>query len=174
MDYLEEFHVANHKIQVKEPQIDVGWTGPHPPCLKINMDGAVFARQGSVGIGVVVRDHLGVARAALCMKVPGLLGPLETEAKAMEVTLRFASEQGVSAAIFEGDSTVAFNRLTGSINPPSCICNLISGSLLLASRFGEYKFSVVPRCGNRVADGLAHFAKNLSGSCTWLGDMVIN
>lgn len=156
---------------MKEPQIDVGWTGPHTSCLKINMDGAVFARQGSVGIGVVVRDHPGVARAALSMKVPGLLGTLETEAKAMEVGLRFASEQGVSAAIFEGDSTVVFNSLTGSISPPSCICNLISGSLLLASRFGECKFSVVPRCGNRVADGLAHFAKNLSGSCTWLGDM---
>ena len=39
MDNLEEFQVANHKIQVKKLETEVGWTVPHPPCLKINEDG---------------------------------------------------------------------------------------------------------------------------------------
>ena len=86
------------------------------------------------------RGHFGVAHAALSMKVHGLLGPLETEAKAKEEGLRFAWDQGVSATIFEGDSMVVYNSLTGSITPPSSICNLITGSLLQASRFGECKF----------------------------------
>ena len=90
MDYLEEFQVANHKIQVKKPVTDIGWSVPHPPCLKINVDGAVFERQRCVGIGVVVRDHFGGVRAALSRKFHGLLGPLEIEAKAMEEGLRFA------------------------------------------------------------------------------------
>ena len=90
------------------------------------------------------RGHFGVAHAALSMKVHGLLGPLETEAKAKEEGLRFAWDQGVSAAIFEGDSMVVYNSLTGSITPPSSICNLITSSLLQASWFGECKFSVVP------------------------------
>uniref|UniRef100_A0A7N2MAB1 Reverse transcriptase zinc-binding domain-containing protein n=1 Tax=Quercus lobata TaxID=97700 RepID=A0A7N2MAB1_QUELO len=137
IDYLEEFLVANHKIQVKKPVTEIGWTVPHPPCLKINVDGAVFERQRCVGIGVVVRDHSGV---------------------------------GVSAAFFEGDSMVVFKSLTGSITPPSSICNLITGSLLQAARIGECKFSVMPRSGNRAAYGLAQFAKNLSDSCTWIGD----
>lgn len=170
MDYLEEFLVANHKIQVKKPVIEMGWTVPHPPCLKINVDGAVFERQRCVGIGVVVRDHSGVVRAALSRKFHGLLGPLETDAKAMEERLWFAWEQGVSAAIFEGDSMVVFNSLTGSITPSS-ICNLITGSLLQAARFGECKFSIVLQSGNRAAYGLAQFSKNLSDSCTWIGDM---
>lgn len=43
MDYLEEFRLANHKIQVQKPQVEVGWTFPHlhvsklmlmVPCLK--------------------------------------------------------------------------------------------------------------------------------------------
>ena len=162
MDYLEEFQVANHKIQVKKPETQAGWIAPHPPCLKINVDGAVFERQRSVGIGVVVRDHFGVVRAALSKKFLGLLGPLETEAKAMEEGLHFASNLGVCATICEGDSTVVYNSLTGSINPPASICNLINGSLLQATRFGECKFSVVPRSGNKVAHGLAQYAKNLS------------
>lgn len=124
-----------------------------------------------MGIGVVVRDHLGVVRAALSKKFNGLLGPLETEAKAMEEGLRFAWDRGISAAIFEGDSMVVYNSLKGSITPPSSICNLVSGSLLQASRFAECMFSVVPLSGNRVAHGLAQYAKNLSDSCTWIGDM---
>ena len=44
MDYLEEFQVANHKIQVKKPMTDIGWTIPHPSCLKINVDGIIFER----------------------------------------------------------------------------------------------------------------------------------
>ena len=81
-----------------------------------------------------------MAHAALSMKVHGLLGPFETEAKVMEEGLRFAWDQGVSAAIFEGDSMEVYNSLTGSITPPSSICNLITGSLLQASQFGECKF----------------------------------
>ena len=171
MDYLEEFQVANHKIQVKKPMTDIGWTIPHLSCLKINVDGIIFERQRCVGIRVVVKDHSGVVHATLSRKFHGLLGPFETEAKAMEEGLRFAWEHGVSAAIFEGDSMVVFNSLTGSITHPSSICNLITGSLLQAARFGECKFFAVARSGNRVAHGLAQYAKNLSGSCTWIGDM---
>ena len=57
-----------------------------------------------MGIWVVVRDHFGVAHATLSMKFHGLLGPLETEAKAMEEGLRFTWDQGVNVVIFEGDS----------------------------------------------------------------------
>ncbi|KAK7830754.1 udp-glucuronate 4-epimerase 4 [Quercus suber] len=124
-----------------------------------------------MGIGVVVRDHFGVVRAALSRKFHGLLGPLATKTKAMEEGLQFALDHGVNATICEGDSMVVFNSLTGSIFPPASISNLISGSLLHAARFDVCKFSVVPRNGNRVAHGLGQYAKNLSDSCTWIGDI---
>ena len=53
---------------------------------------------------------------------------------------------------------MVFNSLTGSITPPSSICNLITGSLLQAARFGECLFSSVPQGGNKVAHGLAQCA----------------
>lgn len=77
---------------------------------KINVDGAVFERQWAVGIGVVIRDHLGLVRAALSMKIHALLGPLEIEAKVMEEGMRFAWDQGISTAIFE--------RLHGGLSFP--------------------------------------------------------
>ena len=87
-------------------------------------------------------------RAALSMKIHTPLGSLEIEAKAMEEGMRFAWDHGFSSAIFEGDSMVVHNSLIGSITSPANIYNLISGSLIQATRFKECSFSIVPRCGN--------------------------
>ena len=122
-----------------------------------------------MGIGVVIRDHFGLVCAALSMKIHTPLGPLEVEAKVMEEGLRFAWERGINSVIFEGDSLVVHNSLTGSVTPPTSIYNLILGSLLQATRFRDCLFSVVPRCGNKVAHGLAQHAKSLSDSFIWLG-----
>ena len=156
---------------MKKPEFEVGWALPHPPWLKINVDGAVFERQRAVGIGVVIRDHLGLVRAALSMKIRARLGPLKIEAMAIEEGMGFAWDWGVSIAIFEGDSMVVYHSLMGSVTPPSSICNLILGSLLQATRFSKCMFFVVPRSGNKVAHGLAQHVKNLSSSCTWIGDI---
>ena len=102
------------------------------------------------------------------MKIHAPLGSLEIEAKAMEEGMHFAWDHGFSSTIFEGDSMVVHNSLTGSITSPASICNLISGSLIQATRFRECSFSVVPRCGNKVAHGLAQHAKSLSESVVWL------
>ena len=154
-DYLEEFQLANHKVQAKKPEIEVGWSLPHPPWFKINIDGVVFEKQRSMGIEVVIRDHLRLVHAALSMKIHALLGPLEIEAKAMEEGMGFAWDRGFSTAIFEGDTMVVYHSLTGLVTPPSSIRNLILGSLLQATRFSKCMFSVVPRSGNKVAHGLA-------------------
>ena len=52
--------------------------------LKVNVDGVTFAQSQTVGIGVLVRDFAGRVAATLSKCLPVPLGPLETEAKAME------------------------------------------------------------------------------------------
>ncbi|KAL0002584.1 hypothetical protein SO802_016365 [Lithocarpus litseifolius] len=95
LDYLEEFQVANHKIQITFAESEPGWSLPLSPGFKVNVDAAIFENLRSVGIGIVIRDHLGFVRAALSMKIRALLGPFETEAKAMEEGLRFAWDRGL-------------------------------------------------------------------------------
>ena len=108
-----------------------------------------------VGIGVVIRDHLGLVKAALSRKIKTPFKPLETKAKAMEEGMRFVWDMGIRVAIFEGDSQVVFHSLLGLATPPSSIFNMISGCLLQAKRFSECKFSFVPWDGNRVPHKLA-------------------
>ena len=103
-EYLEEFQVANHKVKPKQPELAVGWSLPHPPWYKINVDGAIFESLQAVGIGVVIRDHLGFVKSALSRKIKTPFKPFETKAKAMEEGMRFAWDMGIRAAIFEGDS----------------------------------------------------------------------
>ena len=140
--------MANHCIKIKTPEVNVGWVFPQQPWLKVNVDGAVFERQRAAGVGVVIRDHLRLVRAALSMKIHAPLGSLEIEAKAMEEGMRFAWDHGFSLAIFEGDSMVVHNSLTGSITSLANICNLL--------------------CDNKVAHGLAQHAKSLFESVIWL------
>lgn len=168
LDSLEEFQVANHSVQTIIPESEIHWSLPHPPGFKVNVDGAIFENLSAVGIGVVVRDHLGSVRAALSMKIQGLLGPLETEAKAMEEGLRFAWDRGLRTASFEGDSLVVYQSLTGLATPSASISNIISGVLLQVSRFNECHFSFIWRSGNKVAHGLAQYARHLSDSRIWL------
>ena len=55
--------------------------------FKFNVDGAVFARLNSVGVGVIVRDWNGQFVAAMCKQIHAPLGPLEAEVKVVEVGL---------------------------------------------------------------------------------------
>ena len=66
--------MANHRIKIKTPEVDVGWVLLQQPWLKVNVDGAVFERQRVAGVGVVIKDHLGLVRAALSMKIHAPFG----------------------------------------------------------------------------------------------------
>ena len=70
----------------------------------MNVDGAVFSSLKSGGVGIVVRDQWGNVAAMMSKLVQALLGPLETEAKAMEEAIQFARDNGFLDVIFESDS----------------------------------------------------------------------
>ena len=79
----------------------------------MNVDGIVFSKRKQAGVGVVIRDEVGQVIAALCQKLFAPLGPLETEAKAMEVGVKFATDVGVWDVLFESDSLVLNNAIHG-------------------------------------------------------------
>ena len=50
----------------------------------MNCDDATFAVAQSAGVGVVIRDNTGQVVAAMSKRIPYPLGPLESEAMAMD------------------------------------------------------------------------------------------
>lgn len=55
-------------------------------------------------MGVIMRDKEGNVIAAMCRQLDLPLSVLETEAKAIEIRMKFAEEVGLKDMVFEGDS----------------------------------------------------------------------
>ncbi|XP_075658968.1 uncharacterized protein LOC142628818 [Castanea sativa] len=81
---VEEFKEQNvAPRQSTQPRTKV-WTPPREGWFKVNVDGAVFKKLGSYGIGIVIRGEKGQIRGAMSKKMKIPLGALEVEAKAFE------------------------------------------------------------------------------------------
>lgn len=126
---LDEFQTANTKQVKPRPHMSevIKWKPPQQGRYKVNTDGAVFAKRKCVGFGVVVHDSKREVIAALCKRMAGLLGALETEAKAMEVAVQFAVDIGIRDVIFEGDSLSICQMIQRSTEAQSSIQNVVDG-----------------------------------------------
>ena len=77
-------------------------------------------------MGVVIRDHKGKVIATLSKQVQQPLGPLEIEAKTMEVGVSFAWDVGTREVILECDSRIVFVALLGLCTSPRIISNILA------------------------------------------------
>lgn len=76
LHYLEEYNVAVDDSQPSTTQeaVGVAWTTPLSATFKVNVNGAIFAKQRAVGIGVVVRDVQGRVATAISKRINEPLG----------------------------------------------------------------------------------------------------
>ena len=167
-NYLEDYVMANHSTRAYKEATEATWQPPKPPWFKANMDGAVFAQQQEVGVGVVIRDHFDAVVAAVSKKLKAPLGALKVEAKAMEEAVTFAWDMGIRDCIFESDSLTVVNAMRRLTDPPSTIANNIAGSLSHLFKFRNVSFSHVPRSGNKAAHTLAQVARGVSALHAWV------
>nr|POE80426.1 hypothetical protein CFP56_10643 [Quercus suber] len=170
MHYLDEYQVAVDSIpNASEPvQHVTRWNPPQAPCFKFNVDGALFPELHSMGVGILVRDWSGQFVAATCKLIHAPLGPLEVEAKAVEVGLQFAKLLGVSDLIVEGDSLIVSRALSHSSSALASIDTVIMGIRSATLEFHNVVFSHVKRNANSPAHLLAKYAKGIVNQCIWM------
>ena len=96
--------------------------------------------------------------AATCKLIHAPLGPLEAEAKAIEVGLQFAKLLGVSDFIVEGDSLIVSRALSHSFSAPASIDAMIMGIRSAALEFHNVDFSHVKRNANSPTHLLTKYA----------------
>ena len=166
--YLAEYRSANSSPEPIQRSQIVRWSPPPPARYKMNLDGAVFKAQKSVGIGVLIHDEQGRVVVALSQKLNAPLGALEEEAKAVEVALQFARDVGISDFIMEVDSLIVYNALCGHSSPPSSVATIISGAIRFCGLFHRVEFSHIRRQGNKPAHILAKHAKGIVDYVAWL------
>lgn len=152
----------------KKKHAEDQWVPPLHPWYKVNSDAAVFSHLKTVGIGVIIRDHEGSVLTTLSKHLPLPLGPLEAEAKAMDEAVLFAWDVGIRDAIFETDSSVVSDALSGSITPPVSIVDIIVGTLHRLQDFRHTQLQHVRRQANKPAHSWAQHAKDVTDFMTWL------
>ena len=121
------------------------WSPPEPRIYKVNYDGAYFAEEEEVVIGVVVRNELRHVMASLAetLVMPSMVEVLE--AMAARRVMIFMEELGLRQAIFEGDSELVVKALIGDCPNRSCIGHIVKDCKSLMSFFQTYPFSHVGR-----------------------------
>lgn len=135
---------------------------------KVNTNGVVISKRKCVGIGVVVRDSKGEVIAALCKRIAGLMGALETEALAMEAAVQFAVDIGLREVVFEGDSMSICKMIQGSNEAKSSIQSVVDGIKAQLLSFRVAEVSYVKRQGNIPAHLLAQHAVHVEDYVAWL------
>ena len=126
------------------------------------MDTVVFSHLDMIGVGVIIRDHVGSVFATLSKRLPLPLGPLEAEAKALDEATIFAWDIGVVDVIFETDSTTVCHAIESPTDAPISISTIVSGTCSRLRDFCTFQSSHMGRQGNRPTHTLAVFAKNLT------------
>ncbi|XP_023895856.2 uncharacterized protein LOC112007728 [Quercus suber] len=148
--------------------MDGHWVPPVFPWYKVNIDAAVFSQLGMIGVGVIIRDHLGSVVTALSKRLPLPLDPLEEEAKAMDEATIFAWDIGVKDAIFESDSMLVFHAMENPTDIPVSISTVVLGFCSRLPTFRTFQSSHMRQQGNRPAHTLVAFAKNIDFFVTWM------
>jgi hypothetical protein len=102
MESIEELKNANARPQVKNEDISShkNWIVPAVGHMKINWDATVNKAEGKMGIGVIVRDHVGEVLETL--QAPGLY-IIDLATTALRAAI-FARELGYQQVELEGDT----------------------------------------------------------------------
>ena len=121
--------------------------------FKINFDGAMFAKQNSAGIGIIIRNHHVTPKATVSKKI--------VEARAAKEVIKLALHLHMDRVIFEGDSSILISTLQATNQCLTPYRLIIDGAKVLTSSFA-CSFAHIKHQGNSVVHILARKVKEVS------------
>ena len=106
------------------------WSPLPDVCFKENFDASLFNGTNSVGIGVVVKDHLGCVISTLSQQVNSIHSVDIAEALAARQAVVLARELSLFNMIFEGDCLRVIQALQCSGRCQLCLVTLLKKTSL--------------------------------------------
>jgi ribonuclease HI/ribosomal protein L37AE/L43A len=169
---LKEYHHAQMESKAEEaPRGQAqsgGWEAPQLGWHKVNWDAALGVHSGKMGLGVVIRDHMGRLVAARSLSRQGGFDPDAAEAIAALVATQIARELGIQRAWFEGDAKIVVDAVNSMEADWSRIGHLVDDVRLELGKFYQWKMTYIPREHNRAAHVLARKAVSEEMDGLWL------
>ncbi|XP_041015991.1 uncharacterized protein LOC121258495 [Juglans microcarpa x Juglans regia] len=158
---LEELE-RNQQKTSSQIQRTARWCKPPNNFYKLNWDAAIDKAKCRVGIGVSIRDRLGLVTATLISPCNSFPDPLLGEALAALRTVQFGIELGLKYIIFEGDSKQVVHGINGAAEDWSTVGLIYQDIKKLLGTYLSWSVCHVPRQANTVAHCLAKSSLDLS------------
>ncbi|KAK2646527.1 hypothetical protein Ddye_021722 [Dipteronia dyeriana] len=116
--------------------------------------GELMILDALVGIGIIIRDHLGGVLASCSLPVVAVVSPDVTEATAILRGFIFTKESGLLPCVMESDAQVVVNMINSKNAPLSDIGIIIRDIICFLNCNSECKVVFAPRQGNMAAHKL--------------------
>ncbi|XBI94371.1 hypothetical protein VPH35_031019 [Triticum aestivum] len=120
----------------------------------VNIDAAVFSQSQRLGIGIVIRNHMGVE-----------VNPELAEAIAMRCAMEFAEEAGFQSIVVASDCEILVTKVKNVAMDRSRIGAITFDIKSRASKFVSCLFTHINRPCNEAAHVLARSFEHDCGSC---------
>ena len=153
--------------------VSIRWVAPPANYFKVNFDASWSKDDCIVGIGVVVRDHMGEFFAGMTKVGEKASSAEVAELVAAREAIVFAVEAGFSNLVLEGDNLVVMNSLQSSKDDLASGGTIVADIINLRALCPSIEFTFVKREGNSVAHEFAKFARSISDFVVWLEDPPI-
>ena len=157
VEYLEEYQNSQVNLRVDGVVHSVGdvWKPPPNSVFKLNFDATVFVEAKRTGFGAIIRNDKGEVMAVMSAGGPQVSGTEEAELLACRKAVEFATDDGFSELVIEGDNSNVMKALSSSSIDQSLLGNVMDDVRHLVCGMHWVNFSCIRRGGNRVTHALA-------------------
>jgi ribonuclease HI len=146
------------------------WSPPPEGSVLVNVDAAVFSQSQRMGVGIVIRNHLGLVQAARRRYVEQVVNPELAEAIAMRCALEFAEEAGFQRIIVASDCAALISKVNNIAADRSMLGAIVYDIKRRAPKFVSCLFIHVRRSCNEAAHVLAKSSEHDLMS-SWFNDV---
>ncbi|XP_024171590.1 uncharacterized protein LOC112177537 [Rosa chinensis] len=167
LTYLMKYHT---KAIRKKKRPLTKWECPPRGRLKINIDGAFRSESGTGGIGVVVRDDLGIGLVVIARPFLQAHSAINMEAEACRDGLLLGIHQGWTNIDIESDSALLIAALKSKEENLSEVSRILDDCRDYMSAFQYVRARHAYREANGVTHRLAHLASLFSINDVWLDE----
>jgi hypothetical protein len=172
-DLVFSFEAATKATEPRNPPLIVDrspsrWSPPPLHFFKLNFSVLLDKSHGTIGLGCLVRDHLGRVAAACSEPVSQPLDPTLLWPFALLRAVMFTRDSGFFDLTIEGECKTLFRALS-TVSDLSQAGLLIDDIKYILSSFRVVNFNPVCSGCNRASQKLAKLACGQDSSEVWLG-----
>jgi ribonuclease HI len=148
----------------------VQWLTSLDGWVLVNWDAALNKDRGQIGIGVLLRDHIGKMIIAKSLIQRGYLSPTKAEALAADIATQICKTWDMESVLFVGDAKVIIDAINSGERSWSMRSPIIQDLNVHLQEFSQWRIAYCNKETNQLAHELARLATSSEMDELWVAD----